>query len=53
LDESDFKYVELLEALRDFGVKGVIIVESPNLEEDAVMLKKRWRNLTELTSSPH
>jgi deoxyribonuclease-4 len=48
LDESDFKYVELLEALRDFGVRGIIIIESPNLEEDAVMLKKRWRNLTEV-----
>ncbi len=42
LNQSDFRYEELLKALRDFNVEGVIIIESPNLEEDAVMLKNLW-----------
>lgn len=46
LKESDFKYMDLLRALRDFEVDGTIIVESPNLEEDALMLKEAWKTIT-------
>lgn len=40
LDEGDFRYDEWLQSLRDFDAKGMIICESPNLESDAMMLKK-------------
>ena len=42
LDESDFRYDEWIEALRDAGVEGLVICESPNLEGDAMMLKKLY-----------
>ena len=40
LKESDLKYRELLKALKDFKVKGIAISESPNIEEDALLMKK-------------
>jgi deoxyribonuclease-4 len=43
LDEADFRYDEWLQALRDLGVEGMVICESPNLEGDAVMLKKLYQ----------
>ncbi len=43
-DESDFKYNELAQAFRDFDIKGVVISESPNLETDALKLKKEYDN---------
>ncbi len=42
LDESDFRYDEWIEAMRDAGVEGFVICESPNIETDAVMLKKLY-----------
>ncbi|HIP63144.1 MAG TPA: hypothetical protein EYH04_03400 [Archaeoglobus profundus] len=45
LKESDFKYEDLLKVLKDYDVDGIIIIESPNLEEDALMLKKIWNDL--------
>src|SRR3989344_2993389 len=42
LKESDLKYKELSKALRDFKVRGVLISESPNIEEDALMMKKTF-----------
>ena len=42
LKESDFQYVELLKALKDYDVKGVVICESPNLEEDALLLQATY-----------
>lgn len=46
LKESDLQYVELLRALRDFEVKGLVICESPNLEEDAQLLQTTYNGLT-------
>jgi deoxyribonuclease IV len=43
LGETDFRYDEWLQALRDLGVEGMVICESPNLEADAVMLKKLYQ----------
>ena len=40
LEESDFNYKALLHALKDFDVKGLLICESPNLEEDALLMKE-------------
>jgi deoxyribonuclease-4 len=45
LAESDFKYKELLRALKDMGCAGLVICESPNIEEDALLLKKTFENL--------
>jgi len=45
LEESDMRYVELMKAFKDFNVKGVIICESPNLEEDALLMMKTYENL--------
>ena len=45
LKESDLQYVELLKALKDYDAKGIVICESPNLEEDAVLLQATYNNL--------
>jgi len=45
LKESDLQYVELLKALKDYHVKGLIICESPNLEEDALLLQESYNTL--------
>jgi len=45
LEESDMDYVALLTALRDHGAGGVVICESPNLEEDALLLRDTYRQL--------
>ncbi len=40
LMDSDFKFDEWLEALNDYGVEGVVVVESPEPIPDAVRLRK-------------
>ena len=45
LKESDLQYVELLKALKDYEVKGLVICESPNLEEDALLLQTTYDTL--------
>jgi deoxyribonuclease-4 len=45
LRDSDLKYKELLMALKEFEVEGVLICESPNLEEDALLLKIEYEGL--------
>lgn len=45
LRDSDFAYRELLQALRDFKAGGLVICESPNLEEDALLLKRAFVEL--------
>ncbi len=42
IKESDFKYKELMKALKDFNVKGTLISESPNLETDALIMQKAY-----------
>jgi deoxyribonuclease-4 len=39
---SDFNYVDLLRALKDTEVSGLVICESPLLEYDALILKKTY-----------
>lgn len=43
--ESDFKYGLCLQALKDLGVKGCVICESPILERDALLLKETYARL--------
>lgn len=45
LKESDMNYKDLLQVLKDFKVKGWLICESPNLETDALLLKKEFDKL--------
>ena len=42
LTESDFQYAELLQALKDYDAQGMVICESPNLEEDALLLQETY-----------
>jgi len=44
LAESDFRYAELLKALKDYDAKGMVICESPNLEQDALLLQVTYEN---------
>jgi len=34
-----------MKALREFGCRGVVISESPNIEEDALLMKKAYESL--------
>jgi deoxyribonuclease-4 len=45
LDESDFNYPALLQALIDTNTGGVMICESPSIEDDALRLKATYYNL--------
>ncbi len=45
LEESDFRYAELLKALKDYGAGGMVICESPNLEKDARLLQETYKSL--------
>ena len=47
LEESDLEYAELMKALRDHDVRGVVVCESPNLESDALLLQETYRRLGE------
>lgn len=42
LEGSDYNYEALVDVLRDFKVEGVMISESPNIEGDALLLKKLY-----------
>ncbi len=45
LKESDMNYKDLMKAFKKFDVKGVVVCESPIMEEDAVLLKEYYLNL--------
>ncbi len=45
LEESDFNYKELLKAFKDFNIKGAIVCESPNIEDDAKLMKDYYLSL--------
>ena len=46
LPDSDFRYAELLKALKERKAKGVVICESmPYLEQDALLLQQTYRAL--------
>jgi len=45
LRESDLKYKALLKALKDKDAGGIVICESPNLEKDALLLKRSYARL--------
>jgi len=45
LQESDFQYTDLLKALKEYDAKGFVTCESPNLEEDALLLQATYNTL--------
>ncbi len=45
LEESDMNYQAVLKALKDFNVKGALVCESPNIEDDAQILKEYYYSL--------
>ena len=44
LKDSDMKYKELVEAWKEFKIKGIVISESPNIEGDALLLKRLYND---------
>lgn len=42
LEESDMNYKSLVKIWKEFKIKGCVICESPNIEEDALLLKKTY-----------
>lgn len=44
-EDSDMNYKDLLKALKKFDVKGALICESPNIEEDCKLLKEYYLTL--------
>ncbi len=46
LEESDLNYKDLVKAWKEFKIKGIVISESPNIEGDALLLKKEWDSQT-------
>lgn len=43
--DSDFNWKDMLNAWKEFKIKGVVITESPNIEEDALFLQKEFAKL--------
>ncbi|PIU22583.1 MAG: hypothetical protein COT14_00435 [Candidatus Diapherotrites archaeon CG08_land_8_20_14_0_20_30_16] len=43
LKESDMNWQGLLDVLKEYKVKGCLVCESPNLEQDALMMKKYYK----------
>ena len=42
LNDSDMNYEDLVKAWKDYNIKGVVICESPNIEQDALLLKNTY-----------
>ncbi len=45
LEESDFNFKDLMQALKEFDVSGVVISESPNIEGDALLMQKVYAEI--------
>lgn len=43
--DSDFNWRDMLKAWKEFKIKGVVITESPNVEGDALLLKREFAKL--------
>lgn len=42
LEDSDLNFLDLIQSWKDFNIKGAVISESPNIEGDALMLKRLY-----------
>ncbi len=45
LENSDMNYKDLLKAMKEFGVKGALVCESPNIEGDCKLLKDYYYSI--------
>lgn len=45
LENSDMNYKDLIKVLKEFGVKGALVCESPNIEEDCKLLKDYYYSI--------
>jgi len=45
LEQSDIPWKDILKLLKEFNVKGIVISESPNIEGDAILMKKYYSEL--------
>ena len=45
LEESDMNYKDLLKALKEFHVKGALVCESPNIEDDCKLLSDYYNSI--------
>lgn len=45
LEESDMNYKDLLKVFKEFNVKGALVCESPNIEDDAVLLREYYYSI--------
>ncbi|ASI98289.1 TIM barrel protein [Thermococcus celer] len=45
LRESDMNWEDLMRVLKEFRVRGVLISESPNIEEDALRMKRKYEEV--------
>ena len=45
LSESEFNYKDLLKAMKAFDIKGVVVCESPSIEDDAKILADFYKSL--------
>lgn len=45
LENSDMNYKDLLKVMKEFNVKGALVCESPNIEEDSKLLKEYYYSI--------
>lgn len=45
LEQSDMNYKDLLKVMKEFGVKGALVCESPNIEDDCKLIKDYYYSL--------
>lgn len=45
LEQSDMNYKDLLKVMKEFGVKGALVCESPNIEDDCKLIKNYYYSL--------
>ena len=45
LQESDMNYKDLLKAMKKFDIKGTVVCESPNIEDDCKLIKEYYKSL--------
>jgi deoxyribonuclease-4 len=45
IQQSDMNYKDLMKAFKDFKIKGSVISESPNIEKDASLMQKYYKQL--------
>lgn len=45
LENSDMNYKDLIKAMKEFNVKGALVCESPNIEDDCKLLKDYYLSL--------